>query len=207
MPAKTTAQLKLGFQALTPNRWNELEKLFGERGACGGCWCLWWKMKRSEFHQRKGAENKKAFKKIVAAGEMPGIIAYSNGEPVAWCALAPREKYPLLENSRTLNRVDDQPVWSVVCFFVAKPFRGQGVTIRLLEAALQYAGKQGAKIIEGYPVDPKKKPMPAAFAYTGLVSAFRAAGFEEVLRRSGTRPIMRYFISASSKPVPRSRPH
>jgi GNAT superfamily N-acetyltransferase len=197
MSAKTNADPKLEFQALTPERWNDLERLFGERGACGGCWCMWWKMKRSEFKQRKGQANKKAFKKIVAAGEVPGIIAYSDDEPVSWCALAPREKYPLLENSRTLKRVDDQPVWSVVCFFVAKPFRSQGVTKRLLEAALQYARKQGAKIVEGYPVDPKKKPMPAAFAYTGLVSAFRAVGFLEVLRRSETRPIMRYILPAS----------
>jgi GNAT superfamily N-acetyltransferase len=194
MSTKTKAELKLGFQALTPERWNDLEKLFGERGACGGCWCMWWKMRRSEFHERKGKENKKAFKRIVAAGEVPGIIAYSDGEPVGWCALAPREKYPLLENSRTLKRVDDQPVWSVVCFFVAKPFRGQDVTKKLLEAALEYARKQGAKIVEGYPVDPKRKPMPAAFAYTGLESAFRAVGFAEVHRRSDTRPIMRYLL-------------
>lgn len=198
MSAKPGADLKLEFRALTPDRWKDLERLFGERGACGGCWCMWWKMKRSEFKQHKGQANKKAFKKLVASGEVPGIIAYSKAEPVGWCALAPREKYPLLESSRTLGRVDDQPVWSVVCFFVARPFRGQGLTKRLLEAAVQYAHKQGAKIVEGYPVDPKKKPMPAAFAYTGLESAFRAVGFEEVLRRSETRPIMRYFLSASS---------
>ncbi len=194
MSAKSKPKTNLEFQALTPERWNDLENLFGERGACGGCWCMWWKMKRSEFHERKGKENKEAFKRIVAAGEVPGIIAYSDGEPVGWCALAPREEYPLLENSRTLKRVDDQSVWSVVCFFVAKPFRGQGVTKRLLEAALEHARKQGAKIVEGYPIDPKKKPMPAAFAYTGLVSAFRAAGFAEVHRRSDTRPIMRYLL-------------
>jgi GNAT superfamily N-acetyltransferase len=203
MPPKSGAGLELEFHALTPDRWNDLETLFGERGACGGCWCMWWKMKRSEFKQRKGKENKKAFKKIVADGEVPGIIAYSDGEPAGWCALEPREKYSLLENSRTLKRVDDQPVWSVVCFFVAKPFRGRGVTKRLLQAALEYARKQGAKIVEGYPIDPKK-PLPAAFAYTGLVSAFRAAGFVEVLRRSETRPIMRYFLSASAKRLPRN---
>jgi hypothetical protein len=62
----------------------------------------------------------------------------------------------------------------------------------LLKAAVQYARGQGARIIEGYPVEPKKGRMPDAFAWIGLPSSFRKAGFVEVLRRSPTRPIMRY---------------
>ena len=199
MAAKGKGKLKLQFQALTPSRWHDLEKLFGERGACGGCWCMWWRMKRAEFKQKKDEKNKKAFKKIVASGEIPGIIAYVGGEPVGWCALAPREKYPLLENSRVLARIDDQPVWSVVCFFVAKPFRGKGVTGQLAKAAVAYARKRGAKIVEGYPVEPKKGRMPDPFVYTGLVSTFRSAGFVETLRRSETRPIMRYSIGSRKR--------
>jgi GNAT superfamily N-acetyltransferase len=196
MASKGKAKLKLQFQALTPSRWRDLKALFGERGACGGCWCMWWRMKRVVFKQKKGEKNKKAFKKIVASGEIPGIIAYVAGEPVGWCALAPREKYPLLENSRVLARIDDEPVWSIVCFFVAKPFRGRGVTSQLAKAAVAYARKQGAKIVEGYPVEPRKGRMPDPFVYTGLISTFQSAGFEEVLRRSETRPIMRYSIKA-----------
>ena len=187
-------RLKLQFQALTPNRWNDLEQLFGPRGACAGCWCMWWRMKRSQFKLGKGEKNKKAFKKIVASGKVPGIIAYSGDEPVGWCALAPRGEYPVLGNSRILAPIDGEPVWSVVCFFVARPYRGRGITSRLLKAAIAYARNQGARIIEGYPVDPKNKRMPDVFVYTGLAPAFQAAGFEEVLRRSKTRPIMRYVI-------------
>jgi GNAT superfamily N-acetyltransferase len=149
-------------------------------------------MKRSEFKIKKGEKNRKAFKKIVSAGEVPGIIAYSEGEPVGWCALAPRENYPVMENSRVLARVDEEPVWSVTCFFVAKPFRGRGITGQLLKVAVAYARKKGARIIEGYPVEPKKGRMPDPFVYTGLVPSFKSAGFVEVLRRSETRPIMRY---------------
>jgi GNAT superfamily N-acetyltransferase len=156
-------------------------------------------MKRAKFRQSKGEKNKRAFKKIVASGEVPGIIAYFNGEPVGWCALAPREIYPLLENSRVLARVDAEPVWSVVCFFVAKPFRGRGITSQLLKAAVGYAQKQGARIIEGYPVEPRKGRMPDPFVYTGLVSGFRSAGFVEVLRRSETRPIMRYTCNSKRR--------
>ncbi len=199
MPTKASPKARLKFEALTPSRWRDLETLFGERGACGGCWCMWWRMKRAEFKQGKGEKNRKAFKKIVACGEIPGIIAYYGGGPVAWCALAPREKYPVLENSRILAPIDREPVWSVVCFFVARPYRGRGITSQLLKAAVAYAKKQGARIVEGYPVDPKKGRMPDVFVYTGLEPAFRAAGFVEVLRRSKTRPIMRYLIHSKRR--------
>ena len=184
---------QLEFYPLTPVRWRDLETLFGERGACGGCWCMWWRLKRSEFEKQKGPGNKKALRKIVESGEATGLLAYADGRPVAWCAVAPRESYPVLERSRVLKRVYDKPAWSVVCFFVAKPFRGKGVTTRLLRAAAKFAREHGAEIVEGYPVEPKKPRMPDVFAYTGLASAFRKAGFEEAARRSPTRPIMRFF--------------
>ena len=199
MTATAKARLKLEFQALAPSRWRDLERLFGPRGACGGCWCMWWRMKRAEFKMRKGEKNKKAFQKIVASGEVPGIIAYSDGEPVGWCALAPRQNYPVLENSRVLAPVDAEPVWSVTCFFVAKPFRGKGITCQLVKAAVAYAQTQGARIIEGYPVDSKKGRLPDVFVYTGLAPAFRSAGFVEVLRRSETRPIMRYTFNSKRR--------
>jgi GNAT superfamily N-acetyltransferase len=184
----------LEFHPLVVERWTDFEKLFGNRGACGGCWCMWWRLKRSEFERQKGEGNRKAMKKIVDSGEVPGLLAYASGQAVAWCAVAPRETYPLLERSRTLKRVDDKPVWSIVCFFVAKPFRGKGITLKLLRAAIEYVGKQGGRIVEGYPVEPKGGRMPEAFAYTGLVSTFRRVGFVEVARGSERRPIMRYMI-------------
>jgi GNAT superfamily N-acetyltransferase len=184
----------LEFYPLTAERWTDFEKLFGKRGACGGCWCMWWRLKRFEFERQKGEGNRKAMKRIVDSDEVPGMLAYAKGQAVAWCSIAPREAYPLLERSRTLKRVDDKPVWSVVCFFVAKPFRGKGTTSKLLRAAIEYVGKHGGKIVEGYPVEPKGGRMPDAFAYTGLTSTFLKAGFVEVARRSETRPIMRYHI-------------
>ncbi|MFQ5662417.1 MAG: GNAT family N-acetyltransferase [Terriglobia bacterium] len=156
---------------------------------------MWWRVKRSQFEKQKGRENKRALKRIVKSGEVPGLLAYAGGEPIGWCALAPRECYPVLDRSRTLKRVDAKPVWSLVCFFVAKPFRRRGVTVKLLRAAVSYARKRGARVLEGYPVEPRRKSgVPDAFAWTGLAAAFRRAGFREVLRRSETRPIMRYFI-------------
>ncbi len=192
MPSTQAQPAKLEFHPVTPKRWRDLEKLFGERGACGGCWCMWWRLKWSQFEKQKGAGNKKALKKIVEAGEAPGLLAYAGREPVGWCSIAPRESYPRLERSRILKKVDDQPVWSATCFFVAQPCRRQGLSVKLLRAAVAYAKKKGARMVEGYPVEPKKKNFPCVFACIGLASAFRRAGFKEVLRRSPTRPIMRY---------------
>jgi len=193
MPSNQTSMPNLEFHPLTAERWQDLETLFGKHGACGGCWCMWWRLTRPQFSEQKGEGNKKALKKIVDSGEIPGIIAYADGQPVAWCSVAPRESYPSLERSRTLKRIDDQPVWSVVCFFVAKSFRGKGVTLPLLKRAIEHAKEHGARIVEGYPIE-SRKPMPAPFLFTGVASLFRKAGFVEVLRRSETRPIMRFFV-------------
>lgn len=189
-----TEENNLKFKILTPSRWKDLEKLFGERGACGGCWCMWWKLSRKDFEKQKGIKNKKAFQKIVSNNERPGILAYYKNEPIGWCAVAPREKYPRLENSRVLKRIDDEQVWSIVCFFIEKSFRNEGVPVELLKSAIQFVKKSGGKIIEGYPIEPKKKTADV-FTWTGFASSFEKAGFKEAARRSQTRPIMRFYIT------------
>lgn len=186
--------MDLSFHPVTPDRWADLEILFGPRGATGGCWCMWWRLPRSQFDANKGEDNRQAFKAIVDNGDVPGLLAYENGRPVGWCSLAPRPAFSALERSRVLKPVDEQPVWSIVCFFVARDYRRKGVTLRLLEAAIDYARQQGAAILEGYPVEPKEGRTADVFAYTGLASAFKQAGFVEVMRRSPTRPIMRFII-------------
>ena len=194
MTEQPASPTELECHPLTPERWADFELLFGPRGACAGCWCMWWRTKRSEWDQQKGDGNREALKAIVHAGEVPGLLAYAGGQAIGWCAVQPREAYPALERSRILKRVDEQPVWSITCFFVARPFRRQGVKVRLLRAATEHARTHGARIVEGYPVAPRQSSMPDVYAFTGTVSAFRQAGFAEVLRRSETRPIMRYVI-------------
>lgn len=184
--------LTLTFHPLTPERWPDLEALFGPRGACGGCWCMWWRLPRSAFNVGKGEGNKEAFRLLVESGEEPGTLAYVDGKAVGWCAVEPREAYPVLERSRILKRVDEAAVWSVTCFFVAKGYRRQGVTVQLLEHAVAHAREHGAQVVEGYPVEPRSGETADAFAFTGTAAAFRHAGFVEVARRSETRPIMRH---------------
>lgn len=182
------------YHPLTPDRWHDLEALFGERGAYGGCWCMWWRISRSQFEKQGNQGNREALCAIVDAGEIPGLLAYAGGQPVGWCSVAPREVFLSLERSRTLKRVNDQPVWSVVCFFIAKPYRGQGLMVKLLEAAIAYAREHGAAVVEGYPIDPRDRELAPVSSFTGILSAFTEAGFVEVARRSERRPIMRYYI-------------
>jgi len=138
-------------------------------------------------------------KKLVSSGVVPGILAYAGGEPVGWCAIQPRPSYPALERSRVLSPVDDEPVWSITCFFIARPHRARGVSVELIKAAVAHARRSGVRIVEGYPVEPRKGRMPDAFAWTGLPTAFRKAGFAEVARRSPTRPIMRCALRRRSR--------
>ena len=152
---------------------------------------MWWRLSASDWMRQRGRENREAMEAIVNSGKVAGILAYSGDKLIGWCSISPREEYRRLERSRTLKRIDDKPVWSVVCFFVAKPFRRQGVATKLLKAAVGYAGKQGATIVEGYPNRSNKKQQDP-LVYTGLMSSFEKAGFVEVQNSSKTKAIMRY---------------
>jgi len=184
---------QLSFKPLKRNLWTDFEELFGPKGACAGCWCMFWKLRGKAYDEARGYETRQMHKSLVDAGASTGLLAYLNGEVVGWIAVEPREAYLKLAHSRTLKPVDDQAVWSVTCFFVAKNARRKGITVELLKAAVEHVRKQGGRIVEGYPVD-AQKDMPAPFIYTGTTSAFRQAGFTEVVRRSPTRPIFRFFI-------------
>ena len=160
---------------------------------------MWFRITQQEFSKgapRGGAGgNRAAMKKLVASGKVPGLLGYLDGKPVGWISVAPREEFGRIERSPVAKPVDEEPgVWSIVCWYIDRRHRGQGVGSALLTAAVEHATRKGARIIEGYPVEPSTTAMPAAFAWTGIASAFRNAGFTEVLRRSATRPIMRYVV-------------
>jgi len=186
---------------LTPDRWADFETLFGPHGACGGCWCMFWKLPRKEFSAGEGEINRSAQRQIVLSGQIPGLLAYRDGIPVGWLAVEPRDHYPVLKNSRILKPLDDLHVWSLTCFFVAKKYRNQGLTVALLKSAIDFVAEQGGKVLEGYPVEPRDaEKMSPIFIYHGLASAFIKAGFFEAARRSETRPIMRYVIKKNKIP-------
>jgi len=184
---------EFSFKPLKRNLWTDLEELFGPNGACAGCWCMFWKLRGKAYEEAKGYEARQMHKTIVDSGTPTGLLAYLHGEVVGWIAVEPRAAYPRLAHSRSLKPVDDQPVWSVTCLFVAKKSRRTGISVELLKAAVEHVRNQGGKIVEGYPVE-AQKDLPAPFIYTGTAAAFQQAGFREVARRTPTRPIFRFFI-------------
>ncbi|NPV58809.1 MAG: GNAT family N-acetyltransferase [Actinobacteria bacterium] len=184
----------LEFHPLTPERWGDFEELFGEHGAYSGCWCMWWRVSRARFQKQVGEGNRLAMKAIVESGEVPGILAYHGGKAVGWCSVAPRENFASLERSPKLRRIDDRPVWSVVCFYIPKEYRRRGLMRLLLEAAVEYARGNGAEVVEGYPVDVPDS-ITGSSGYMGLKPVFRAAGFKEVARSGERQSIMRYYIT------------
>lgn len=184
------------FRAVTQARWDDLVQLFAKESASNECWCMWWRIKRSDWQRQVGEGNKRAMQAIVASGEVPGLLAYEDGAPVGWCSVAPRERFPVLDRSPVLKRVDGLPVWSVVCFFVDEAHRGRGLSAALLQAAIAYARRCGAQTLEAYPRDPVDgQHIASSSAFVGVTSIFRRAGFVEVARRSPQRPIMRLRLS------------
>lgn len=176
---------------LTAKRWADFEALMGPKGAAGGCWCMLWRLSKSEFEAGTGEANRRTMQVVAAEPVPPGLLAYDGHTPVGWISVAPRTRFPRLDNSRVLARIDDEAVWSVTCFLVTRSHRRRGVATQLLESACDFVRKHNGAIVEGYPIAPDKPSYPPVFAWTGFEHAFRKAGFKTVLRRSPTRPIMR----------------
>jgi GNAT superfamily N-acetyltransferase len=185
----------LVFRPVTTRQWPDMQKLFGPNGADGGCWCMWWRIKRAEFDRNHGEANRLAMEAIIRGGQVPGLLAYLEGEPVGWCSVAPRDAFPVLDRSPVLKRIDNRPVWSIVCFYVARKYRRCGLSGLLIQAAVEYARSRGGKIVEAYPVDPRAGKVDSGGAFTGLIDTFRKAGFTEAARRSKRRVIMRLPLS------------
>lgn len=186
------AKPKFNVKPVTADRWDDLVELFGPSGAYSGCWCMFPRLSGAEFGANGNKGNKAAMKKIVARKQVPGLLAYAGGKPVGWISIGPRPEFGRVERSPLFKPVDDKPVWSVVCFFIHRDFRNQGVGKALLKAAAQYARSQGARRLEAYPIDTKGKHWEhgEASIFMGTQTIFERAGFKVVARRKERRPMM-----------------
>ena len=188
--------MKLTVAPLTPDRWPDLEAIFNAKGCsvARGCWCMAYRLSGSCEPLPPGVTraqaNRAGLKALVNAGNPPGLIGYRGNVPVGWVSIAPREEYAKLKRSPVMKPVDEQPVWSVICFVVPSEYRGQGVAQALLKGAVDYAKKQGATQVEAYPVD---KPVRSKDddMWFGAKAMYDNAGFKEVARRKPQRPIVR----------------
>lgn len=187
---------KLHVRPLTPERWPDLEAIFGARGCSVArrCWCMYYRQSGSRVGSggwsMDARANRAALKKLVDASRPPGLIGYRGKTPVGWVSLGPRADYARLARSPVMKAVDDRPVWSVTCFVVPSEHRGAGVAQALLEGAIAYAKKQGATLIEAYPVDKPGRASDEAMWF-GAKSMYDRAGFREVARRKPERPVVR----------------
>jgi GNAT superfamily N-acetyltransferase len=188
---------------LTPASWSDLDELFGLPGGSivRGCWCMYYRRSgrssglSADEHK---ADNKRALCELVDRGAVPGLIGYLGGSPAGWISLGPREDYLKLRRSPIMKPVDETEVWSVVCSYVAKPYRGQGLQHALLAAAIDFARDNGAAVLEAYPVD-KSERSHDDFMFFGSRSLYERAGFTEVVRRSPTRVVMRLEVGGAGR--------
>lgn len=186
MPARPDADPaaldRLVCHAVDPTRWPDFERLFEARGGPKYCWCMAWRTLPAEG-RRDPAGRKAAMAGRIAAGQPVGLVGYLDGEPVAWCSIAPRDSYrPLVDDA-----LREPGVWSLACFFAVRRLRGLGITRRLIAAAVDYAGANGATAVEAYPVDPGSP----SYRFMGYVDSFAAAGFRAVGRAGRRRHVYR----------------
>jgi GNAT superfamily N-acetyltransferase len=190
--ADSEARVVLDVRELRAKTWNDFERVLGSNGGARGCWCMHWRLSIAEFMEGKGEGNKQAMKELASRKRAPGVLVYKGDQPVAWCSLGPRTAFPRLERSSLLASVDDEPVCAITCIFVHRQHRGSGLLAAVLDAVCDYAATRGYAIVEGYPVEPRPgRRAGSDTAMTGIASAFRDAGFAEVARPRGDRPIMR----------------
>lgn len=189
-------------EPLTLDRFDDFVAVVGRSGI-GGCWCMYWTCRTSVVWGegcRGGstAPNRQAFRDLVEAGPPPGLLAYDDGDPVAWCRVMPRQVLPGLANSRYFKTdLDIEGVWSLACFVVRRSHRGTGLTTVLTKAAVEFVRGRGGRIVESYPWDTDEAKADSV-VYTGLASTFTRLGFEVVQRRAGHKPMMRIAVAADA---------
>ncbi len=165
---------------LLPTDWPVIETLFGPKGACAGCWCMYWRTPGGKAWKTATNEGNRArFAELVQGGQAHGVLAFEGEEPVGWCAVGPRVDFVRLEGSKVLARPGSAGTWSLNCLYIPARHRGKGVATALVAAATAHAFHLGAAEVEAYPVEPQQpgKKMPAAFAWTGVPPIFAAAGY------------------------------
>lgn len=169
----------------TEDRFDDVATLLAPRGG-PACWCLYYRLSSGDYNRLRHADRPATVRELTGRRPSPGLLAYCDGEPAGWCGFGPRADMERLQRSRTIDPVDDSPVWSVVCFVVRPGFRRRGVTRVLLHGVIDYARSAGAAGLEAYPIDPAGARVHQSAAYVGTTDLFEAAGFRRVSQTRAT---------------------
>lgn len=181
------------FREVNAGRWPDFERLFSSPGGPKACWCMVWRATAAEARRRDGVSRKRAIADRVNAGVPIGLLGYLDGEPVAWCSVAPRSTYRRLTDDDS----SDDGIWSIACFFVVRRLRGQGMARRIIEAAVAHARAHGATVVEAYPVDPDSP----SYRFMGFVPWFEKMGFHETGRAGVRRHVMRLDVRSKDRRI------
>jgi GNAT superfamily N-acetyltransferase len=190
----TRPSVAIEVHPLTPARFADLASLFSQGGDPKWCWCMYFRVRGLDWSNSTPASNREGLERLSRKGPTPGLVGYRDGQPVGWVSLGPRESYERLEHSKVLARVDDTPVWSIVCFVVARRARRKGVASAMLDAAIGYAREHGARVLEAYPVDTGHARVASAAVYRGPLSMFERAGFKVAATRQWNRSTERKIV-------------
>ena len=164
----------------TPDRWDDVVTILGGSGD-KGCWCQAPRGRAVGYGKARPGVRRRALREQLAEEPPPGMLAYVDGEVAGWCGFGVRPLLPRLERSRTIPKVDDLPVWSILCFNIRTGYRRKGVASALLTGVVDYARRSGAPGLEAYPIDPKGDRVDVSFGYVGLTPWFEKLGFRRVV--------------------------
>ena len=176
---------RLTFKPVTRARWGDFEALFDSKGSPSYCWCMAWRAMDVDRTKADNAARKRNMEGRIKSGERVGLLGYDGKEPVAWVSIAPKDT--LLNSLGGPEAKPGEKIWSLVCMFMKRSRRGQGLGHDLIKAAIAEARKRGATVVEAYPVDPTSP----SYRFMGFVPAFEAAGFEPAGKAGTRRHVMR----------------
>lgn len=172
---------------VTSSRWDDFNSLFEGRGGPKSCWCMIWRSCETSPGTTDKSARKAAMQQRIILNATVGLIGYLDGAAVAWCSVAPRMTFKETLGGLNDDSGEEEPVWSLTCFFVKRELRGRGISAQLTEAAEDHARAKGAKVIEAYPVDPTSP----SYRFSGFVPMFEARGFQKAGTAGARRNVFR----------------
>jgi GNAT superfamily N-acetyltransferase len=185
MTSSSDKPVKLTFRPVTTATKGDFEALFESPGGPSYCWCMYTRLTKGEAKTATNAPSRKPMMMARIENRVTiGLVGYDKGTPVAWVSIAPRETFSQLKGPEA---AEGEAIWSLSCMYIQRKYRGAGLGHQLIDAAVKYARKRKADIVEVYAVDPDSP----SYRNMGFVPAYEKAGFNRIEKLGSRRTIMR----------------